>query len=169
MVRSRDAKWARNAGIAATMLLSVIATFSGCAGRTETNDSEPTPTNSTAPHVVEGAEESDGLTALSCMELFNEFHGARIDLTDQAARECIETADCTVAEYGATCFASCGHRAAVATLALEPSGMQVQALEERYCAASMAQRCAHVPLPCGPILPRTVECVDGTCSLMFGD
>jgi hypothetical protein len=151
------------------MLFVVAAASSGCAERTEPIGPEQTRTNAVGPGIGDSGPESDGLATLSCTELFNEFHMARIDLAAQADRECADSADCQVVEYGASCFAGCGHTAAVAASGVEPSRTAVQALEERYCAASEAQACVHIPLPCDPVLPPTAECVDGICSLVFGD
>jgi hypothetical protein len=151
----------------------------GCGGRTATSDAGTSDVPVIRPdagrarpaaadsQTADAAAQPDELSALACDELFKEFHRKRVELTAQEPRACSAVADCEVVGYGDGCFGGCGYAAALSTAAVHASQPSVEALQARYCAASAAQTCVHVPLPCAPAAPPGAACVDGLCELTY--
>jgi hypothetical protein len=106
-------------------------------------------------------------TQAQCDGWSNQASAGRRQAQDDAERTCNTDADCTLVDYGLSCFADCGYPSAVARSSVPALEAEVRSLDDQLCGRFESEECP------GPIIPPCVapvgtpaaRCQSGVCSL----
>jgi hypothetical protein len=115
------------------------------------------------------ASDDAAATQEQCTDWGNQASTGRRQAQNDAARACSVDADCTLVDYGLSCFADCGYPSAVARAGVPALEAEVRSLDDRFCGRFESEECP------GPIIPPCVpplgtpsaHCQSGVCSLEY--
>jgi hypothetical protein len=113
----------------------------------------------------------DAPTQEQCDDWSNQASTGRRQAQDDAERACSVDADCTLVDYGLSCFADCGYYSAVARAGVPALEAEVRSLDNRFCGRFESEECpSPIIPPCDPPVGRPVpRCESGLCSIEYLD
>jgi hypothetical protein len=97
-----------------------------------------------------GDQPSNAFLRPECTEWSNRASIARREAQDAAERSCNDAGDCTIVDFGVSCFPDCGYPSAVARAAVAALQAEVQSVDDDNCGRFEELQCPALALPpCG--------------------